>query len=151
MKRKRILALLLSITVLFSILDPIHVRAESTEATTSAETTSAQTEPTVGPTVEPTAEPSVTPTGTEPTSGDTIPLGTEDAPLEAPPAGPGEEGSGTVVNVTLAPDIAGKIEYLTNEQFVANLDIDMSSATESILNPTIVITVPSTYLTVINP
>ncbi|MDD3140296.1 MAG: SdrD B-like domain-containing protein, partial [Lachnospiraceae bacterium] len=55
-----------------------------------------------------------------------------------------------LVKFTLLPAITGKTEYLTNESTTINLDIDMTDMTETLLNPSVTVTLPNTYLGTIN-
>jgi len=54
-----------------------------------------------------------------------------------------------LIGLILSPAIEGKTEYWTGEEFVVNLDIDMSSATESYPDAILEIAIPDEYMQII--
>jgi|GEM_PF-2970216 len=151
MKCEKYLSAVLAVILLAGTFAPSAVNAASEEEsgtfpaettitteTSQAEITTAAEEPEVALAGASTSEPSITPAETEQNPIESAPVAESQVDLF--------DVLSTVVTVALAPSIAGKTEYYTNESFVANFDIDLSSSTESILNPKIVITLPSTYL-----
>lgn len=59
---------------------------------------------------------------------------------------PFDAGADPLLLFTLAPTIAGKLEYLTGETVAMNMTIDMSSVTATMHDVTVKITIPNNYM-----